>query len=781
MPAILDDPSSPAIYRVSGALPYPDPKHPILPASIRPRHVTLRDRQTVATVVPFVSRDHVPSSLLRYLSDQLAKEIEGGDTYPMVDPMPFETFASYWFQNFAGIILLGQVNRPEEVVEGRLWSQDCLGSFYIKPNYPGRSSHVCNAGFLVTDAARNRGVGRLMGEAYLDWAPKIGYTYSVFNLVYETNVASCKLWDGLGFKRIGRVKGCGNLKSYPGRLVDAIIYGRDLGVDVSEGGDPLLVSEERFDRIKFYLKYGRYPNGSDRAEKSRLRSAATHYKLLDNDVLMLKGKEVISDPIRQMAVARKTHGEGGHAGINKTTSVIAEKYHWSRIKETVSDVIRTCDQCKDLGKNPSSAQSQSQNQNQNQNQNQSHQTLNQDQRESTTHQSRVGNNMTRRFHDVNETRAISGSTPGDLMATSQTSPIHEHAGMEASRMLDLHQSVHDPPLHHELTSHLVTNPNPYAHPSDITSLLNPPFQTPSSPVHHFILHGGAHHATAAATLASLHDTEMYSPIDPQIISRPVNSHSHPHHHQQPPPDAFGAFHSRFPMSPHHHHPEHNHATSPPMTHSSSVSVSAHDLEYGQHVGHSTLSSHAIHDVSTGHDGPPHDDITTNSFQALLNDQDPDSAIAEHMHAQAQAQTHNRHQPHHNQVHNNLLRAHQHHHNPHAHTVLNTPQNQQDQDQDAVDRDMAMLIDHHDSASPSPDPCVSTTSSIRVDVDMDLVEGLDLDTPPKSSSNNDADRSNGGNSKGKYPGSRTRPTSPEGDASAAGAKRSDIYNVVFDVP
>ena len=55
-----------------------------------------------------------------------------------------------------------------------------------------------------------------------------GYEYSVFYLVYDTNVASIKIWDGLGFERIGRVKGCGKLKSYPGRKVDAIIFGREL-------------------------------------------------------------------------------------------------------------------------------------------------------------------------------------------------------------------------------------------------------------------------------------------------------------------------------------------------------------------------------------------------------------------------------------------------------------------------------------------------------------------------------------------------------------------------
>ncbi|KAK7718976.1 Protein spt10 [Diaporthe eres] len=346
MPAMMDDPASPTIYRVAGEPPYPDPNNPSLPASIVPRQVTLRDRQTVATIVPFVSRHQVPLSLLRYMSDQFAKEVNNGDTYPMIEPMPFEKFASYWFQNFGAIMLLGKIEKPEDVVDDKDWSKECLGSFYIKPNYPGRSSHVCNAGFLVTDAARNRGVGRLMGEAYLDYAPKLGYTYSVFNLVYETNVASCKIWDALGFKRIGRVKGCGNLKSYPGRLIDAIIYGRDLSVD--ENSEEL-VSEERFDKIKFYLKYGKYPNGADRAEKSRLRSAATHYKLLDDDKLMLKDKEVISDPQRQYDISRQVHSQH-HGGINKTTATIAEKYHWSRIKETVSDVIRACAECKDSSK-----------------------------------------------------------------------------------------------------------------------------------------------------------------------------------------------------------------------------------------------------------------------------------------------------------------------------------------------------------------------------------------------------------------------------------------------
>jgi hypothetical protein len=41
-----------------------------------------------------------------------------------------------------------------------------------------------------------------------------------------------------------------------------------------------------------------------------------------------------------------------HGGINKTTAAIAERYHWVRIKETVSQVIKNCPNCKEASKPP---------------------------------------------------------------------------------------------------------------------------------------------------------------------------------------------------------------------------------------------------------------------------------------------------------------------------------------------------------------------------------------------------------------------------------------------
>ena len=177
MPALLEDPASPVNYRMSGAGPFPTAEHPQIPSSIFPRPVTLRDRVTIATLVPFFSPDAVPPRLLAFLCDLLNKEIEDGDTYPMVNPLALEAFGPYWFGNFAAIMILGDIGGIEAVGEmdrsGSDWNKLCLGSFYVKPNYPGRSSHVCNGGFLVTISARNKGVGKSMGQCYLDWAPQL--------------------------------------------------------------------------------------------------------------------------------------------------------------------------------------------------------------------------------------------------------------------------------------------------------------------------------------------------------------------------------------------------------------------------------------------------------------------------------------------------------------------------------------------------------------------------------------------------------------------------------
>ena len=87
-----------------------------LPVEIVPRQVTLRDRITTATLVPFSAADQVPPSLLAYVCTLLNREIEAGDTYPMIETMDLEGFAKYWFGNFAAIMVVGDAWTVEEVL-----------------------------------------------------------------------------------------------------------------------------------------------------------------------------------------------------------------------------------------------------------------------------------------------------------------------------------------------------------------------------------------------------------------------------------------------------------------------------------------------------------------------------------------------------------------------------------------------------------------------------------------------------------------------------------------
>ena len=106
-------------------------------------------------------------------------------------------------------------------------------AYYIKPNYPGRSSHLCNAGFMVPPTSRGLGLGRIAARSFLFYGPACGYRGSVFNLVYVNNEASVKLWEKLGFVNVGRIPGAGRLRKAGGgegeEYVDAWVVHGDFG------------------------------------------------------------------------------------------------------------------------------------------------------------------------------------------------------------------------------------------------------------------------------------------------------------------------------------------------------------------------------------------------------------------------------------------------------------------------------------------------------------------------------------------------------------------------
>ena len=118
--------------------------------------------------------------------------IKEGNSYPQVLPFTFEDFLNYFFSKGSRVLICKK-------------GAKITGGFYLKPNFPGRSSHIANAGYIVKKEYRRQGIGFYLGKCSIDIAKELGYKAMIFNLVFKENIASVKLWQKLGFKIIGEI------------------------------------------------------------------------------------------------------------------------------------------------------------------------------------------------------------------------------------------------------------------------------------------------------------------------------------------------------------------------------------------------------------------------------------------------------------------------------------------------------------------------------------------------------------------------------------------------
>ncbi|KAF8984602.1 hypothetical protein BGZ46_007515 [Entomortierella lignicola] len=172
------------------------------------------------------------------------EEVERGDTYPQEFLLDTDQFKNYFFSGDSFVLIKGHYQLATEVQvrkDADEWQKDLLGFFYVKPNFPGRCSHICNGGFIVNSNQRGLGIGSILGKAFLKVVPIIGYKASMFNLVFVSNVASIRLWRRLGFKEIGRIPKAGRLKGQ--------------GTSLQSGQD----NEGFVDAIQFYWDFETMP------------------------------------------------------------------------------------------------------------------------------------------------------------------------------------------------------------------------------------------------------------------------------------------------------------------------------------------------------------------------------------------------------------------------------------------------------------------------------------------------------------------------------------------
>jgi len=102
-----------------------------------------------------------------------------------------------------------------------------LGTYYLRPNQPGRGSHVANGGYMVTEAARGRGLAEAMCRHSIETAKQLGYRAIQFNYVVSTNTAAVRAWVKCGFAVVGTLPGA--FRHADGRFVDVFVMWRTVG------------------------------------------------------------------------------------------------------------------------------------------------------------------------------------------------------------------------------------------------------------------------------------------------------------------------------------------------------------------------------------------------------------------------------------------------------------------------------------------------------------------------------------------------------------------------
>ncbi|MHA1598020.1 MAG: GNAT family N-acetyltransferase [Alphaproteobacteria bacterium] len=118
--------------------------------------------------------------------------VRAGDTYPYPTDTSESEAKKIWIETPLATYVADD--------DGRV-----IGTYYLKPNQPGRGGHVCNAGYMVDAGMRGQGLGRTMCAHSMDEARRLGFTAMQYNLVVASNEAAVRLWQDMGFGIIGRL------------------------------------------------------------------------------------------------------------------------------------------------------------------------------------------------------------------------------------------------------------------------------------------------------------------------------------------------------------------------------------------------------------------------------------------------------------------------------------------------------------------------------------------------------------------------------------------------
>ena len=120
--------------------------------------------------------------------------VDDGAAFPQMEPLTEESGQQFFAgQSFTGIAI-GE--------DGAV-----LGLYILHPNNVGRCGHICNASYAVHTGSRGRHVGEALVRHCLQKGRELGFRILQFNAVVASNTPALRLYEKLGFTRLGTIPG----------------------------------------------------------------------------------------------------------------------------------------------------------------------------------------------------------------------------------------------------------------------------------------------------------------------------------------------------------------------------------------------------------------------------------------------------------------------------------------------------------------------------------------------------------------------------------------------
>lgn len=118
-----------------------------------------------------------------------------GVAFPQTEPLTEESgHAFFEEQSFTGIAY-------NEI------SGETVGLYILHPNNIGRCGHICNASYAVRADVRGQHIGELLVKHCMEKGRDLGFRILQFNAVVSSNTYALRLYEKLGFVRLGTIPG----------------------------------------------------------------------------------------------------------------------------------------------------------------------------------------------------------------------------------------------------------------------------------------------------------------------------------------------------------------------------------------------------------------------------------------------------------------------------------------------------------------------------------------------------------------------------------------------